>query len=61
MSGEAALRLFDVMGRQVRTVTPVSGGRSTVSIDVSDLSSGVYLLRLSANGTTRTRRLTVVK
>jgi len=57
----AALRLYDVMGRQVRTVTPVSGGRSTVSIDVSDLSSGVYLLRLSADGTTRTRRLTVVK
>jgi hypothetical protein len=61
VADEATLRLYDVMGRQVRTVSTVSGGRSTVTVDVSDLSSGVYLLRLAADGTTRTQRLTVVK
>lgn len=57
----ATLRLYDVMGREVRTVEDVSGGRHTVSVDVSDLSSGVYVLRLSADGTTRTQRVTVVR
>jgi hypothetical protein len=60
-SDEVTLRLYDVMGRQVRTVDGVQAGRSTVSFDVSDLSSGVYVLRLSADGTTRTQRLTVVR
>jgi hypothetical protein len=61
-SGDATLRLYDVLGRQVRTVDgAVEPGRSTATVDVSGLPSGVYVLRLSADGTTRTRRLTVVK
>jgi hypothetical protein len=61
-SGDATLRLYDVLGRQVRTVdSAVEPGRSTATVDVSGLPSGVYVLRLAADGTTRTRRLTVVK
>jgi hypothetical protein len=61
-SGGATLRLYDVLGRQVRTVDrAVEPGRSTATVDVSGLPSGVYVLRLAADGTTRTRRLTVVK
>jgi hypothetical protein len=61
-SGDATLRLYDVLGRQVRTVDgAVEPGRGTATVDVSGLPSGVYVLRLSADGTTRTRRLTVVK
>ena len=61
-SGDATLQLYDVLGRQVRTVDgAVEPGRSTVTVDVSGLPSGVYVLRLAADGTTRTRRLTVVK
>jgi predicted outer membrane repeat protein len=61
-SGDATLRLYDVLGRQVRTVDgAVEPGRSTATVDVSGLPSGVYVLRLAADGTTRTRRLTVVK
>jgi len=62
VDGKARLTLYDVLGREVRTVATGSmEGRQTRRLDVSDLSSGVYLLRLSADGTTRTRRLTVVK
>ena len=54
--------LYDVLGRRVRTL--VQGprrGRHEVQLDVSDLSSGVYFLRLEAPGTVKTRRVTVMK
>ena len=59
---EATIRLYDVLGRQVRTV--VSGkqeGRHQRTLDVGALSSGVYFLRLRAGGETETQRLTVVQ
>ncbi len=54
--------LYDVLGREVRTI--VQGrreGRQEVQIDVSDLSSGVYVLRLKAGETVKTKRLTVAR
>jgi hypothetical protein len=36
-------------------------GRHEHTLDVSGLSSGVYVLRLQAGDQTRTRRLTVVR
>ena len=56
------MRLYDVMGRQVRTVTAsAEPGRHERAIDVSSLASGVYVLRLRAGGTAKTRKLTVVR
>jgi len=60
--GPVQLALYDVLGRQVRTVASTSpDGRSTRSVDVSGLSSGTYVLRLQAGSTAQTRRLTVVR
>jgi len=59
---EVRVRLYDVLGRRVRTV--VAGekeGRHKQRLDVSGLSSGVYFLRLRAAGTVKTQRLTVVQ
>jgi hypothetical protein len=59
---EVQMRLYDVLGRQVRTVrTSVAPGRHEQSLDVSGLSSGVYVLRLQAGETAKTRRLTIVR
>jgi hypothetical protein len=59
---EATIHLYDVLGQQVRTVAAeATGGRTTTQLDVSGLASGVYLLRLTAGGTTKTQRLTVVR
>jgi hypothetical protein len=59
---DVQLELFDVMGRRVRTlVRGTEAGRHQHRIDVSGLSSGVYLLRLRVGTTAKTRRLTVVK
>ena len=55
------IRLYDVLGRQVRTVAgDTDAGRHERQLDLSNLSSGVYFLRLRAGSTGKTRRLTVV-
>ena len=59
---DVTVRLYDVLGRQVRTV--VSGkqkGRHQRTLDVAPLPSGVYFLRLRAGGQTRTQKLTIVQ
>ena len=59
---EATICLYDVLGRQVRTL--VSGeqeGRHEQRLDTSRLPSGVYFLRLEAGGEMRTQKLTVVQ
>jgi hypothetical protein len=61
-SGPITLRLYDVMGRQVRTVDArAEAGRHEQTLDVSGLASGVYVLRLTAGGAAKTRKLTIVR
>jgi hypothetical protein len=56
------LRLYDVLGRAVRTVRATAEpGRHATRLDVQGLSNGVYFLRLQAGGATKTQRLTVVQ
>ena len=59
---KVTLELYDVLGRRVRTL--VDGereGRQSMQVDVSTFPSGVYFLRLKAEGQMKTQRLTVVK
>jgi len=59
---DARLELFDLLGRKVRTLAAgIESGRQTQTVEVSDLSPGVYFLRLRAAGTTTTQKLTVVR
>jgi len=59
---DARLELFDLLGRKVRTLAAgIESGRQTQTVEVSDLSPGVYFLRLRAGGTTTTQKLTVVR
>jgi pullulanase/glycogen debranching enzyme len=61
-SQTATLRLYDMLGRRVKTVTQGEReGWHEVQLDVSGLTSGVYFLRLTAGGRTRMQRLTVVR
>ena len=56
------LRLYDVLGRQVRTVaTEATPGRHTLRLNTDRLTNGVYVLRLKVSDTARTQRLTIVK
>jgi len=55
------LRLYDLMGRRVRGLRVDSEpGRHERQLDVSGLASGVYVLRLRAGGTVKTKKVTVV-
>jgi surface protein len=59
---ETTIRLYDVLGRQVRTVvSEKKEGRHEQTLDVSTLSSGVYFLRLRSEGTIKTQKLTIVR
>jgi len=53
--------LFDVLGRQVRARAVNGTGRQTVQLTTGDLAPGIYFLRLTGNGQTRTEKLTVVR
>ena len=59
---DVEVRLYDVLGRQVRTVVQgTKEGRQEQTLDVSKLPSGVYVLRLQSDGQVRTQKLTVVQ
>jgi len=63
-ASEASVALYDVLGQRVRILyegTPQAGQAQTVEFSVETLPSGVYFVRLQADGRTRTERLTVVR
>jgi hypothetical protein len=62
-AGEVSLQVYDVLGRQVATLASgqEEAGAHTAELEASRLSSGVYIARLKAGGTTVTRKITVVR
>lgn len=61
---DATITLYNVLGQQVRTLytgTPTAGEAQTVRLSTDGLTSGTYLLRLQANGATKTQKVTVLK
>ena len=56
--------LYDVMGREVQVLfegTAAAGQMQTVRIDGSELSSGMYLVRVAGRSFSRTQTITLVK
>jgi hypothetical protein len=62
-AGEVRLTVFDLNGRQVRTLTEGwrEAGAHTVRLDGRDLPSGVYFARLQGDGVSLTRKLILLK
>ena len=62
-AGPVRLALFDLLGREVQVLTDRlwPAGTHAVSIDLSALSPGLYLVRLEAGGDTRVRRFVVAR
>lgn len=60
---EVRLRLYDVLGREVATLVRgrKQAGRYRVSFDPDRLSSGLYVARLEAEGSTRLQKVTIVQ
>jgi photosystem II stability/assembly factor-like uncharacterized protein len=57
------LRVYDALGRQVRTLVNrfEAAGTHRLRFDGSALSSGIYLYRLEAAGTSRTRKMCLIR
>jgi hypothetical protein len=57
------LAVYDVNGREVARLANgnMSAGRHTVSFDGHNFASGVYFARLTSNGMTETRKITLLK
>ena len=62
-TGHVQVAVYTVTGQRVATLVneTMSAGRHTVGFDASQLSSGVYIYRLSSNGLTTTRKMLLVK
>ncbi|MBM2842113.1 MAG: Peptidase subtilisin kexin sedolisin [Bacteroidetes bacterium] len=61
--GRTSLRVFDVLGREVATLVDEvkAPGEYSVTLDGSDLSSGVYFYRLRAGTFAETRKLMILR
>lgn len=62
-SSDVTLEVFDMLGRSVAVLVDgrQSAGSHQAEFDASNLSSGVYLYRLSAGQTVQTRQMVLVK
>ncbi len=58
-SGPASVRVYDVTGRGVLTRSLVAGRTGTVSLDLRELSAGVYLVKLTSADFTASQKLVV--
>jgi hypothetical protein len=62
-SGNVSLKVYNLMGQEVASL--VSGtmttGRHIVNFDASNLSSGIYLYRLSVNGFVAEKKMLLMK
>ena len=58
-----SLRVYDVLGRTVAVLVEreMEGGRHTVHFDATELSSGVYFVRMTAGDFTETRRVSLIR
>jgi len=58
---DVRLVLYDLLGRSVQALTVRGVGRQKMTLDTVSLASGMYFLRLTGDGKTRTEKVTVVR
>jgi len=62
--GQATVAVYDMLGRKTAVLfegSPTSGESTRLRLDASDLPSGLYIIRLRADGKTQAQRMTVVR
>jgi hypothetical protein len=61
--GFVTLRIYDIMGREVRTLVNEYKTANTYSVEfnASDLSSGVYFYKINVNGYTEMKKMMLIK
>jgi hypothetical protein len=61
--GRAVLKIYNLLGQQIVTLIDgnLEAGRHKMDFDASNLSSGIYLYRLSINGFTDMKKMAFIK
>ncbi|NIR95726.1 MAG: T9SS type A sorting domain-containing protein [Gammaproteobacteria bacterium] len=61
--GRAVLKIYNLIGQEIVTLIDgnLEAGRHKVDFDASNLSSGIYLYRLSINGFTDMKKMAFIK
>ncbi len=62
--GTVDLRVFDTLGREVKSIISnerMESGEYTVRFDGAGLPTGTYVYRLTVNGVTQTKKMTLVR
>ncbi|HMS33381.1 MAG TPA: T9SS type A sorting domain-containing protein [Ignavibacteria bacterium] len=61
--GFVSLKIYDLLGKEVLTLVnkELDPGSYKYTFDASNLTSGIYFYKLSANGNTDVKRMTLVK
>ncbi len=61
--GETEITLRDILGREVKTIYhgKMNAGQQRLSVNVSDLSSGVYFLLLNNSNQIKTNKIVILK
>lgn len=62
-AGKATLTLYNIRGQKVKTIAnqDYESGAHKVTLDASNLPSGVYTIRIKSGAHTQTRRITLMK
>ena len=62
-AGNVSLKVYNLMGQEVANLvsSPMNAGRHIVTFNASDLSSGIYLCRLSVNGFVAEKKMLLMK
>src|SRR5690606_27674941 len=61
--GEVRVAVYDILGREIAVLVDgvMPAGDHQVTFDAAGLASGVYVYKLTANGLSVSRRMTVLK
>jgi hypothetical protein len=62
-AGNVSLKVYNLMGQEVADLvsSPMNSGRHIVNFNAKDLSSGIYLYRLSVNGFVAEKKMLLMK
>ena len=63
IDGKVTIKVYDMSGREISTIADwnMTSGYHTVSFDASNLPSGVYFYKISADNFKETKKMTLIK